>query len=249
MTKSKYLVLILAAVLVTLWSVNQARASYDYTILGDGGLLGGFSVSVDGTTESGILVGGIHVTSASGVPGYNDFTTVCVDLNGRIYLGDTYAFNEVAFAGQSGLNPSWGNPIDTPPSTAIAYQAINNAAYLLATFHPTDATGWAALQLAVWKATYDTGPNGTIVWGSAARFVVNSYAGSGAWAEAQQWLNSLPRNTDYIGYLLEPEDTSAQELFIDVTPVPETTTLITGALLLLPLGATTLRFSRRHRAP
>jgi len=249
MTKSKYLVHMLALGLLTAWSGSQARAAYDYTILGDGGLLSGFSVSLDGTTESGILVGGIHVTSASGVPGYNDFTTVCDDLNGRIYLGSTYAFDEVAFAGQSGLNPNWGNPIDTPPSTAIAYQAINNAAYLLATFHPTDATGWAALQLAVWKATYDTGPNGKIVWGNAARFVVNSDANSGAWAEAVAWLNDLSRNTDYIGYLLKPELASGQELFIDVTPVPETTTLIAGALLLLPLGANTLRFSRRHRAP
>ena len=235
--------------LLTAWSVNQARASYDYTILGDGGLLGGFSVSVDGTTESGILVGGVHVTSASGVPGYNDFTTVCDDLNGRIYLGSTYAFDEVAFTGQSGLNPKWGNPMDTPPSTAIAYQAINNAAYLFATFHPTTATDWAALQLAVWKATYDTGPNGQIVWGTGERFVVNSDAGSGAWLEAQTLLNDLPRNTDYVGYLLKPVDASAQELFIDVTPVPEITTLMAGALLLLPLGASTLRFSRRHRAP
>lgn len=240
MTKLKYLVQMLAAALVTIWSVNQARASYDYTVLGDGGLLGGFSVSIDGTPESGILVGGIHVKSAAGVPGYNDFTTVCVDLNGRIYLGATYAFNEVGFSGQSGLNPAWGQPSG---NSGAAYQAINNAAYLYATYHPTTATGWAALQLAVWAAVYNTDVNGAI---TGSRFSVISDASSGAWLQAQGLLGSLPRTTDYTGYLLKPVNTSAQELLIGVTPVPEITTLIAGALLLLPLGASTLRILRRR---
>lgn len=231
----------LAVALLTMWGANQARASYDYTILGDGGLLGGFSVSVDGNTESGILVGGIHVTSASGVPGYNDFTTVCVDLSGRIYLGSTYAFNEVGFTGQSGLNPLWGQPSGNSPA---AYQAINNAAYLYATYHPATATDWAALQLAVWAAVYNTDASGGI---TGARFAVNSDAGSGAWAEAQTWLGSLPRTTDYVGYLLQPVNTSAQELLIGVTPVPETTTWIAGALLLLPFGASTVRILRKRQ--
>jgi hypothetical protein len=34
---------------------------------------------------------------------------------------------------------------------------------------------------------------------------------------------------------------------IDVSPVPEPTTMIAGALLLLPFGASTLRFVRRNR--
>ena len=223
---------------------TAARAAYDYTILGGANLVGGFSVSVDGTAENGILVGGIAVTGnvADTVPGYQSFTTVCVDLNGRIYLNSTYAFNEVGFTGQSGLNPLWGQPAG---ASSAAYQAINNAAYLFATFHPTTATDWAALQLAVWKAVYDTTSTGSINWNSGTeRFEVTTDV-NGAWTEAQGLLNNLPRNTDYAGYLLKPTDTTAQELLVNVTAVPEYGTILAGALMLLPFAASTLRIVRK----
>jgi hypothetical protein len=224
--------------------LTAARAAYDYTILGGANLVGGFSVSVDGTAENGILVGGIAVTGnvADTVPGYQSFTTVCVDLNGRIYLNSTYAFNEVGFTGQSGLNPLWGQPAG---ASSAAYQAINNAAYLFATFHPTTATDWAALQLAVWKAVYDTTSTGSINWNSGTeRFEVTTDV-NGAWTEAQGLLNNLPRNTDYAGYLLKPTDTTAQELLVNVTAVPEYGTILAGALMLLPFAASTLRIVRK----
>ena len=224
--------------------LTAARAAYDYTILGGANLVGGFSVSVDGTAENGILVGGIAVTGnvADTVPGYQSFTTVCVDLNGRIYLNSTYAFNEVGFTGQSGLNPLWGQPAG---ASSAAYQAINNAAYLFATFHPTTATDWAALQLAVWKAVYDTTSTGSINWNSGTeRFEVTTDV-NGAWTEAQGLLNNLPRNTDYAGYLLKPTDTTAQELLVNVTAVPEYGTMGAGALMLLPFAASTLRIVRK----
>lgn len=231
------------------WGSSVAQASYDYTILGDGGLLGGFSVSVDGNTESGILVGGIDVKAnpnGSGVTGFQQFTTVCVDLNGRIYLGSTYTFDEVGFSGQSGLNPLWGQPTG---NSSAAYQAINNAAYLYSTFHPTSATDWAALQLAVWKVVYDTEATGAVDWNVATeRFTVGTDAGSGAWAEAVTLIGTLPRNMNYTGYLLKPTDVNAQELLIGITPVPETGTIIAGTLLLLPLGASTLKILRKGRS-
>jgi hypothetical protein len=249
MSLGKHSVKALVLALVAALHSSAARAAYDYTILGGANLVGGFSVSVDGTAESGILVGGIAVTGnlANTVPGYQSFTTVCVDLNGRIYLGSTYAFNEVGFTGQSGLNPLWGQPAG---ATSAAYQAINNAAYLSATFHPTTATDWAALQLAVWKAVYDTTPTGSINWNtSTERFNVTTDVNN-AWAEAQGLLNDLPRNTDYAGYLLQPTDATAQELLVNVTPVPVTPvpeygTILTGALMLLPFAASTLRIVRK----
>lgn len=233
-------------VLATAW-VNCARAAYDYTVLGDGGLVGGFSVSLDGNAESGILVGGIHIVGNPSVPGYANATTVCVDLNGRVYVGSTYAFNEVGFSGQTGLNPAWGQPTG---NSSAAYQAINNAAYLYATYHPTTATDWAALQLAVWKAVYDTSADGSINWdASSERFTVTTDVNN-AWVEAQGFLASLPRNTDYLGYLLQPEDDTAQEFLIAVTPmpVPEASTIATGLLLLMPFGPSSLRFLRRRLA-
>ena len=230
-------------------SLSTARASYDYTILGGANLVGGFSVSVDGTTESGILVGGIAVAGSPSdtVPGYQNFTTVCVDLSGRIYLGSTYTFDEVGFTGQSGLNPLWGTPAG---ASSAAYQAINNAAFLYATFHPTTATDWAALQLAVWKAVYDTTSTGSINWSPGTeRFNVSTDV-NGAWVEAQSLLNDLPRNTDYAGYLLKPTDPTAQELLVNVTPtpVPEYGTMVAGALMLLPLAASALKIVRKNSA-
>ena len=70
---------------------------------------------------------------------------------------------------------------------------------------------------------------------------------------AETWLSQANANAKYTGYLLIPTPESqyglnAQEMFYNVTPVPEPTTLIAGALLLLPFGASTLRVLRRNRA-
>jgi hypothetical protein len=243
----------LAIFLVATWTVLQARASYNYTI-GDGGmLLGGFSVALDGVPENGILVGGIQATADDqAAPGFASFTTVCLDLQGRLYLGATYAFDEEAFSGQTGLNPTWGNPHASPPGMVAAYQGINNAAFLFATHENVSNAGdWAALQLSVWKALYDSDANGNIVWGSNARFTVQNdpTQGSAAWAEAQDWLGGLPRDQDFSGYLLKPADTSAQELIITSSPVPvpEPKGLTAVVLLLGALWARAGRVLRNRR--
>ena len=66
---------------------------------------------------------------------------------------------------------------------------------------------------------------------------------------------SIPTTRKYAGFLLIPDDAShdvyqygipGQEVLYNISPVPETTTLFTGALLLLPFGASSLRFLRRH---
>jgi hypothetical protein len=248
MREVKRFIQMLTVVAMAAWSVGQARAAYVYTVLGDGGLLGGFRVTIDGVTESGILVGGIHVkgNEATTVPGYKDFITVCLDLNGRIRINTTYTFDELPFSGQSGLNPKWGQPSDG----SAAYEAINNAAYLYVNNHPTTAKGWAALQLAVWKALYDTDKTGAIT-GTRFNVLSDPY---GAWTTAQGWLAGLAGVEDYyVGYLLKPLDVNAQELLIgdglsSLIAVPESTTVIAGALLLLPLGVSTLRFVRKSHA-
>jgi len=230
------------------WSIQPAQAAYDYTILGDGGLVGGFTVALDTHSKSGILVGGIHLQGSPGAPGYSDFTSVCVDLNGSVVIGTTYKFDVVPFAGQTGLDPLWGNPLQDPQNAPTAFQAINNAAYLYATVHPATATDWATLQLAVWKAIYDTDVNGGIVWGANSRFNVTTDPTGTAWASAQAMLANLNRPTDYVGYLLRPEDLRAQELLIGITPVPEPGTILGGILLLIPMGISAMRFVRKQRS-
>ncbi len=154
-----------------------------------------------------------------------------------LYGGTTYTYDAQSFNGQSGSAPAWGAP---------ASQAIQNAAYLFAHNTPAggDATAWAALQLAVWEALYDTGSSGNPQFNLAnGRFVVNS-GNSAAIAQAAALLAQLPNTSEtYAGYLLQPQTpfpfgTQPQGLLLNPTlaPVPEPTTLVAGAFLLLPLG-------------
>lgn len=252
---------ITALVLATVGSAPQARAAYTYTISSGESLLvtSGLNVSLDNNSEN-VWAGGIQAsetTPGSGLPNQASLTTVCLDLKGTIYVGSTYTFNLQTFSGLTGLNPTWGNPLANPQDPTVAYAAINNAAYLFNTYDSrvSTATDWAALQLAVWKALYDTSANGSIVWNTGSRFLVNSDS-SGAWTEAQGFLNytvgssssSLGAVPQYTGYLLSPTDTSAQELIVGVSPVPEPTTLVAGAALLLPFGLSSLKLIRRRRA-
>lgn len=108
----------------------------------------------------------------------------------------------------------------------------------------TTAKDWAALQLAVWDVIYNTDASGAV---TGNRFSVTSAGSSGAWAEAQTCISALPDTQGYVGYLLKPTDTTAQELFIDVTPIPEPTTMVASLLLLLPFGASTFRLVRKAR--
>ena len=238
--------------LLCLWGTAQAKAQtyYNYTVDNNtANLVSGFAVSVDNNSESGILVGGIELTAnGQAVPGYSDFTTVCTDLAGRIYLGSSYNFTVQSFSGQAGLNPAWGNNGSGQVDANAAYQAINNAAYLFSAYQSsaTSPGNWAALQLAVWKALYDTQENGTIDW-TSPRFTVSTDPSGTDWSLAQTWLNGIPANRpSFAGYLLYPTDSSVQEVLINVSPVPEPTTLAAGAILLVPFAASSSRFLARR---
>jgi hypothetical protein len=244
------------ALVLCLWAANQAKAQVVYTYTANNGpdLTGGFNVTVDGSQDNDILVGGVLMTAASGqgVPGYSDFTTVCTDLKGTIYLGSSYTFTLQGFNGQTGLNPAWGNP-QAGSATTAASDAINNAAYIYSAHqNVTTPTDWAALQLAVWKALYDTEANGNVLTtGSSQRFTVQTDPTGAAWNEAQTWLGQLPRNPSFTGYLLYPDPTTqngalGQEVLVGVSAVPEPATLAAGALLLVPFAISSIRFLRRR---
>jgi hypothetical protein len=249
-TAAKHLIKALALALV-LWGANPAKAQVDYTYTPSNGgdLTSGFHLTIDGNNDYGVLVGGLLMTAGTGqgVPGYSEFTTVCLDLKGAFYLGTPYTFTDQSFSGQTGLNPAWGNNGSGGSSSAAALQAINNAAYMVSTHENVSTpTDWAALQLAVWKALYDTEANGTIVTGANSRFDVSKDPTGAAWTEAQSWLSALPRTQNFSGYLLYPTLANAQEMFIGVSPVPEPTTLAAGAILLIPFAMSSIQFLRRR---
>jgi hypothetical protein len=223
-------------------TTTQVQAAM-YTV-GYGGLDGGWALGIgaqgaSAPTPSGShLVGGILMTPDAG----QKINTVCTDISAVLYLGSSLDFIAVPFEGQTGYNPNWGY------TAGDGANAIQNAAWLFDKFKSaltldnTVTTDKTALQLAVWEVLYDTGNTYSITGGR--------FQASGTQAvmdRAAVMLSALPRQQNYVGYLLQPANAANQEVFFGVTPVPEPTTMIAGALLLLPFGASTLRFLRKNR--
>lgn len=268
-------VLVLVAALAC--GVNSAKADGTYTIGGET-YLQTVGVQIDGgTPETSALAGGIILTHDSG-GGPGTFVSVCTDIEGTVYIGDTYTYaGPVAFgANYTDLpDPSWGqNSSSSATKTANAEAGLQAAANLfyqfgfyLGTSGTANVNEQTALQLAVWATLYNT----TTVGGSPStslnvdgtsssangvdRFKVisaDTANSSTVIGDANYMISHINWSAVYSGDLMVPDPSSqngevAQEMLYDVTPAPEPTTLIAGALLVLPFGASTLRFVRKNR--
>jgi len=255
----------LALGMAALLVANLARATVSFTIASGG--LEPFNVAIDGTSINNALAGGILISQPSSpTPDASlplTYYTVCTDIGGTLYLGSTYTYNSPAsFTGLSGVNPTWGSDNAGKTSATAdltsASQAIQNAAELFYTHESVltavgSTTDKAALQLAVWDALYNTDAGGKLTGG---RFTFGG-GDAAAVSEANAWLGDLTTAT-YTGDLFVPnpldqgnsDGEPPQELLYGISPaplvvaVPETTTIIAGLLLLLPLGASTIRIIR-----
>jgi hypothetical protein len=253
--------------------VSAANASVTYQINNSVADLETFNVTIDGQTTLGALTGGIQITKTAQTPGGPslpaNYVTVCTDIQGTLYLGQSYVYNTpvTSFSGQTGVNPTWG-AVNTPgyvsgfgADASNAAQAIQNAAHLFYTYGQLTSTGMggtpdqmAALQLAVWEALYDTTASGSVVT-TGARFTVSSGSDLAAIALANTWLSGLDGSYGLTGYLLYPSQKTGvnadgeppQELLIAM-PVPEAPTVVAGALLLLPFGASAFKILRKKRS-
>jgi len=238
--------------------MSAASASVTYQI--DNGGLEAFNVTIDGTSINGALAGGISIQETAETPGGptmpSSYVTVCTDIEGTLYLGQSYEYNTpvTPFNGQSGVNPKWGDG----NNDGSAAMAIQNAAYLFYTYGKPTSAGiggnteqMAALQLAVWEALYDTTASGSV---TGTRFTVTG-GDATAIAQANNWVSGMDGNYGLTGYLLYPTQGSGvnadgeppQELLI-AKPVPEAPTTIAGVLLLLPFAASTFRILRKKHA-
>jgi len=195
------------------------------------------------------------------------WTTVCLDVGNPLYQGDQYFAVVANGPDMVGLNPKWGNPAAGPADLDTALNAAANIAYSFKknVSNPT-ADQYKSLQLAVWETLYDY-PNAIATKGfqdgkglgfNSGRFTVSSHA---LLAAANTYLGYIPKDKDgnYEPVAMKfnivvPTDANgnvraSQELFMDfgtVTPAPEPATILAGALLLLPLGVSTVRILRRQ---
>jgi hypothetical protein len=258
MKKFKRAIQMLAVVVAVEFSMAAASASVTYQI--NSGGLEAFNVKIDSTTINGALAGGILINQISETPGGPSmpasYVTVCTDIEGTLYLGQQYEYNTpvTPFSGQSGVNPMWGDG----SNDGSAAKAIQNAAHLFYAYGQLTSAGIggtteqkAALQLAVWEVLYNTDANGNV---TGSRFTVSGGDAS-AIADANNLLSGLDGNYGLTGYLLYPNPLSGvnsngeppQELLI-AAPVPESPTVIAGALLLLPFAASTFKILRRKKS-
>jgi hypothetical protein len=237
-----------AAMLIVAGAASRAGATL-YTI-GDPNTPSGFNLYYNGSlVDSGnSLVGAISLTPTTGPA----IVTVCTDIKGVVYIGSQYNFVQSVFNNQTGYDPLWA-------PNGNASTAINQAAYIYKTYGGLLTSGTqsqaAAVQLAVWKALYD---NGDVNYDNFAAGVF-TVSGSGttvstAITDAKTYVDAAAaQSQQYVGYLLQPTDSNGnptkdvQEMLYNITPVPEPTTVIAGALLLLPFGASTLRILRKRR--
>ena len=233
------------------------------------------NVNIDNNQINNAFTGGIKITEVGGpVKGLpTSYITVCTDIQGTLYLGSTYTYDAPAHAfngSLSGIGPSWGannGPGVKVNNQADADMAIQNAAYLFNNYGKLTSGGlggtaeqMAALQLAVWEALYDTTLSGQVTVNSSSRFKATStgtVTSGNVISDAATLINTLnglknEGNFGISGYLLNPDPATKQgdgeppqELLL---PVPEPSTIVVGALALLPFGAGVLRSVRKSRA-
>lgn len=225
----------------------------------------GFTADIPGGTLKNNEIIGIYsfaVDNISGgnLPGINGngstLWSICLSPGGLLD-GNKYNYALETYAdAKPGLNPSaWA--LGTEGDAGI-----QNAQYLWRKYGAGILAGGAnqdagaALALAMYDALYNSTAYGTL---GGNKFTVTGWGGhTGAQTDFNNYIAGL--NADGVknnlaqGFLLVPTPTGGygnngnnQEFIINCTPVPEPTTMIAGALLLLPFGLSTFRILRRNR--
>lgn len=205
-----------------------------------------------GTQDSLIPSSGLYVGET--------FNSVCLSPNGGLgWSPYTYDYDNFAQAAGSAIPAAWATSNGVPVG-------IQNAAYLWQLFGSKVTSGaqGAGLAMAMYAALYQS--TGYGVLGNPNNFVPNfsqDAAAGAAYASYLSYLTTFGSQSSSLGvaanalngYMLVPDPLDGTQEFIilsptapNLTPVPEPTTFIAGGLLLLPLGASTLRILRKRKA-
>jgi hypothetical protein len=213
---------------------------------------GSGSAKLDGVTRSGGGIGVFVMTVSQSGTTLGTLSTFCTDLD--IYWANNKTYEAEAFGGEG---------VNSASVWKVQPYALENAAYLYneiflnnPTKYTTSGLQGGAMQLAIWKVLYDTSDNANHT--AISTFGVNdgrmttiggTWAGSVAEATALiNQVNAARNNHTFVTYddiWLHPVNNDSQGFLAAGTPVPEPTTIIAGALLLLPFGASTIKRIRK----
>lgn len=199
--------------------------------------------------------GGYAVLPSPLVPGFT-FTAFCTDL-GNANANGTYNYEALAFS-SAGLATPDGVPPDPDWANSGSGQ---RAAWLYNTKIGlvTDANSRAAMCIAIWEALYEGSGTFDVRYRGANDGGSDNNTGRTFKATGSSTVQTLANSwladgvaAGFAGYdytwFAERQTPDVQSLVGPTTPIPEPTTVIAGALLLLPFGMSTLRMVRRSRA-
>ncbi len=236
-----------------------------------------FDVKFNNSSYNNILAGGIMISQPKGsndkLP--NNYVSVCTDFLGSLYLGSTYQYDNQAVpitSKTTGIDPGWNDSVEAGQLASELFNTYGDVGLggigtggsksVNAAFTVEDM---AALQLAVWMVLYDTSGSGTTtkVNYTSGEFQVTSAVGndSDAILLAKTWVGAVVKIADKgpgytkldsllvpdpkLGVQGNPDKQVPQELLY--SSVPEPATILGGLLLLLPLGASTIRKLRKSQ--
>lgn len=258
MTKSKNLVQTVAlAVAIGFGATSSAEASITLDLQeATLGQRASYGITASSTVGAGINANewiGMYQFASTGSGGPSSpFWSTCLSPAGTLDNGPHLYTSFTFGAGAPGQNPAaWakGPELDA---------GIQNAQYLWRSSAPTIiASGTAAqgtgLALAMYEALYDSTGYGVTASGNGNFWLTSPLSGDiyNAYTTYLGLLNpvSVAANLGTGNILRSTESGAGQDLIWNVTAVvPEPTTMIAGALLLLPFGASTLRMLRKSRA-
>jgi hypothetical protein len=231
----------LAVLAAALAAASSARASL-------------ITVTIDSVSPGEIV--NLVVTPAAGslVPAYNggvyagiynltvngaSVPTFCIDVAHDVYLGET--FNDYSYIALASAPATPAGPMNAAQATDI--EKLWAAYYSGPLGAENNAVNAAALQVAIWE-TLGNGAQGYTVTesdgvGVATEAAIMLTALNNGSLTAEQSVNALV-SPDGQGYAADPSGPLR-------SVVPEPTTIISGFLMLLPFGASTLRILRRSR--
>jgi hypothetical protein len=218
-----------ASMNVTLW---QDTANYS---AGNGGE---FRAVGDAGLDSAVDWGAYSANTSGGSGSSQYFQTFCTETSEYFSPGNTYSVSSI---GNNALYNGGVNPV--PITLGVAYLYSQFAAGTFAGYTYAYGAGRVAsaqnLQQAIWYLLGEY-QDGAQLTGAALTALQNSGIAQADWTVAADGAYGV---RDMV--LGTPG--AAQDQLV-MSTVPEASTMIAGAMLLLPFGASTIRFLRKNRA-